>query len=45
MNKNDSDYFVGSTMDKFDHICKKVKKNLKDCGVPIEGMFSEHGPA
>lgn len=39
-----SDYFMGTTMDRYEDLNIQIKRNLTKAGIEIEGLFSEHGP-
>jgi glutamine synthetase len=42
-NRN-SDYCISTIMDRNEVFTKKLKENITDCGITLEGLFSEHGP-
>lgn len=39
-----SDYFVGITMDRQEDLNIQIKRNIKNCGITIEGLSCEYSP-
>jgi glutamine synthetase len=39
-----SDYCTSQIMDRNESFTKKLKENVRDSGIILEGLFSEHGP-
>lgn len=44
LTKNSSDYCRANEMARNEEFTKKMKDNIRDCGIVLESLFSEEGP-
>lgn len=43
-NNRFSDYSILTVLDRNEIYAKKIKDNVKNCGIKLEGLFTEYGP-